>query len=86
MASRPDNAGVKPWPRDWACTDGVRRDLSVFRPQEWEPTRPLAVAVSVDRYKEVQFYSERGNAAPSLGRSLLPELSAQLRVGMGGSR
>ncbi|WP_324443303.1 hypothetical protein [Mycobacterium sp.] len=73
-----------PWPTAWLCTDGVRRDLSVFRPEEWTPTRPLAAAVNVDRYKEVQFHSERGSAAPGLNRSVLVELSAQLRVGRGG--
>lgn len=73
-----------PWPTTWLCTDGVHRDLSVFRTQEWTPTRNLAAAVNVDRYKEVQFHSERGNCAPSLNRSMLRELSAQLRVGTGG--
>lgn len=81
MASRPDSAGVQPWPRNWLCADEVRRDLSVFRPEQWEPTRNLAPSANVGRYKERQFYAERGRAASSLGRPLLPELSAQLRVG-----
>lgn len=73
-----------PWPTDWLCVDGIRRDLGTFRPEQWEPTRNLAAAVNVERYKRKQFYAERGNAAKRLGRPLLPELSAQLRVGTGG--
>lgn len=73
-----------PWPTDWLCTDGVRRDLGTFRPDQWTPTRSLAAAVRVARYKRKMWLIERGNAAPSLNRSALVEMSAQLRVGMGG--
>jgi hypothetical protein len=75
MSKMRQKGAEKPWPRDWLCRDGIRRDIAEFRPEQWDDHG------GGPGYRRKQWFAERSNAARSLNRKLLPELSAQLRVG-----
>lgn len=60
--------GMRPWPTNYLCPDGVRRNLNEYIATQWDG-------------KICIWHARRADIARSLGRPVLPEISGMTRIG-----